>query len=57
MQSLTVPPPLAQFSNTAVNKTRVLNSQTTYKLGGEHDLSPPTLVFAHVATLYWQLAT
>ena len=52
VQSLTVPPPLAQVSNTAVNKARVSYSQTTYKLGGEYDLSPTTLVYAHVATGY-----
>jgi iron complex outermembrane receptor protein len=52
VQSLTVPPPLAQVSNTAINKARVSYSQTTYKLGGEFDLSPTTLTYAHVATGY-----
>lgn len=52
LQSLTVPPPLAQFSSTAVNKAKVSYSQTTWKLGGEFDLSPTTLVYAHAATGY-----
>ena len=52
VQSLTVPPPLAQFSNTAVNKAAVSYSQTTWKLGGEFDVSPTTLVYAHAATGY-----
>ena len=52
VQSLTVPPPLAQVSNTAVNKARVSYSQTTWKLGGEFDLSPTTLLYAHAATGY-----
>jgi iron complex outermembrane recepter protein len=52
VQSLTVPPPLAQFSNTAVNKAKVDYTQTTWKLGGEFDLSPTTLLYAHAATGY-----
>ena len=52
VQSLTVPPPLAQFSSTAVNKAKVSYSQTTWKLGGEFDASPTTLVYAHAATGY-----
>ena len=52
VQSLVVPPPLAQFSNTAINKAAVKYAQSTWKVGGEYDVTPTTLAYANVATGY-----